>query len=53
LRSGTGAGLWMVLLMSVGYSPLAIYAPLFCSACTGSVRWARATWSPWHRWRGP
>ena len=29
LRSGTGAGLWMVLLMSVGYSPLAIYAPLF------------------------
>jgi hypothetical protein len=32
----TGAGLWMILLMSVGYSPLAIYAPLFCSACTGS-----------------
>jgi predicted MFS family arabinose efflux permease len=29
LRSGTGAGLWMILLMSVGYSPLAIYAPLF------------------------
>ena len=28
LRSGTGAGLWMILLMSVGYSPLAIYAPL-------------------------
>src|SRR5262249_40463225 len=27
LRSGTGAGLWMVLLMLVGYSPLAIYAP--------------------------
>jgi MFS family permease len=29
LRSPTGAGLWIVLLMSVGYSPLAIYAPLF------------------------
>jgi MFS family permease len=29
LRSRTGAGLWMILLMSVGYSPLAIYAPLF------------------------
>lgn len=29
LRSPTGAGLWMVLLMSVGYSPLAIYGPLF------------------------
>ena len=29
LRSRTGAGLWMVLLMSVGYSPLAIYGPLF------------------------
>jgi hypothetical protein len=29
LRSGTGAGLWMILLMSVGYRPLAIYAPLF------------------------
>lgn len=29
LGSRTGAGLWMVLLMSVGYSPLAIYTPLF------------------------
>ena len=29
LRSPTGAGLWMVLLLSVGYSPLAIYMPLF------------------------
>src|SRR5262245_6632714 len=28
LRSPTGAGLWMVLLLSVAYSPLAIYAPL-------------------------
>src|SRR6202049_4527995 len=28
LRSRTGAGLWMILLISVGYSPLAIYAPL-------------------------
>ena len=31
LRSRTGAGLWMVLLMSVGYSPLAIYPPLFAA----------------------
>jgi len=38
LRSGTGTGLWMILLMSVGYSPLAIYAHSFCSACMGSVR---------------
>jgi MFS family permease len=29
LRSATGAGLWMVLLLSAAYSPLAIYAPLF------------------------
>ncbi len=29
LRSPTGAGLWMVLLLSAAYSPLAIYAPLF------------------------
>jgi MFS family permease len=29
LRSATGAGLWMVWLLSVAYSPLAIYAPLF------------------------
>jgi predicted MFS family arabinose efflux permease len=29
LRSETGAGLWMVLLISIAYSPLAIYAPLF------------------------
>ena len=35
LRSGTGAGLWMVLLMSVGYSPLAIYAPLFLQRLHG------------------
>ena len=34
LRSRTGAGLWMILLMSVGYSPLAIYAPLFFAALT-------------------
>jgi hypothetical protein len=27
--SGTGAGIWMILLMSVGYSPQAIYSPLF------------------------
>jgi len=35
LRSGTGAGLWMVMLMSVGYSPLAIYAPLFLQRLHG------------------
>ena len=29
LRSPTGAGLWMAFLLSVAYSPLAIYAPLF------------------------
>jgi predicted MFS family arabinose efflux permease len=29
LRSATGAGLWMIWLLSAGYSPLAIYAPLF------------------------
>ena len=29
LRSRTGAGLWMILLMSVGYTPLAVYGPLF------------------------
>jgi MFS family permease len=29
LRSVTGAGLWMVWLLSVAYSPLAIYVPLF------------------------
>jgi MFS family permease len=29
LRSPTGAGLWMAFLLSVAYSPLAIYVPLF------------------------
>jgi MFS family permease len=29
LRSATGAGLWMVWLLSIAYTPLAIYAPLF------------------------
>jgi MFS family permease len=29
VRSATGAGLWMVWMLSAGYSPLAIYAPLF------------------------
>ena len=29
LRSATGAALWMVWLLSIAYSPLAIYAPLF------------------------
>jgi MFS family permease len=35
LRSRTGAGLWMVLLMSIGYSLLAIYAPLFLQRLHG------------------
>src|SRR5262249_992297 len=35
LQTPTGAGLWMVLLMSVGYSPLAIYAPLFVQRLHG------------------
>jgi predicted MFS family arabinose efflux permease len=35
LRSATGLGLWMVLLMSIGYSPLAIYAPLFLQRLHG------------------
>jgi MFS family permease len=35
LRSPTGAGLWMVLLLSVAYSPLAIYAPLFLQRLHG------------------
>jgi MFS family permease len=35
LRSPTGSGLWMVLLMSVGYSPLAIYGPLFLQRLHG------------------
>jgi predicted MFS family arabinose efflux permease len=35
LRSATGAGLWMVLLLSIGYSPLAIYAPLFLQRLHG------------------
>jgi MFS family permease len=29
LRSAAGAGLWMVLLLSMAYSPLGVYAPLF------------------------
>jgi MFS family permease len=29
MHSTTGSGLWMVLLLSAAYSPLAIYAPLF------------------------
>src|SRR5215472_2377363 len=35
LRSPTGAGLWMVLLLSVAYSPLAIYVPLFLQRLHG------------------
>ena len=35
LRSPTGAGLWMVLLLSVAYTPLAIYLPLFLQRLHG------------------
>ena len=35
LRSPAGAGLWMVLLLSVAYSPLAIYVPLFLQRLHG------------------
>jgi MFS family permease len=35
LRSETGAGLWMVLLLSIAYTPLAIYAPLFLQRLHG------------------
>jgi MFS family permease len=35
LRSPTGAGLWIVLLLSVAYSPLAIYVPLFLQRLHG------------------
>jgi MFS family permease len=38
LSSATGAGLWMVLLLSVSYSPLAIYGPLFLHDCMRSAR---------------
>jgi MFS family permease len=35
LRSATGAGLWMVLLLSIAYSPLGVYAPLFLQRLHG------------------
>jgi MFS family permease len=35
LRSTTGAGLWMVWLLSIAYTPLAIYAPLFLQRLHG------------------
>jgi MFS family permease len=35
LRSATGTALWMVLLLSVAYSPLAIYVPLFLQRLHG------------------
>jgi MFS family permease len=35
VRSTTGTGLWMVLLLSAAYSPLAIYAPLFLQRLHG------------------
>ena len=35
LRTTTGTALWMVLLLSVAYSPLAIYAPLFLQRLHG------------------
>jgi MFS family permease len=34
-RSTTGTALWMVLLLSVAYSPLAIYVPLFLQRLHG------------------
>jgi MFS family permease len=35
LRSATGTGLWMVWLLSIAYSPLAIYVPLFLQRLHG------------------
>jgi hypothetical protein len=35
LRTTTGTALWMVLFLSVAYSPLAIYAPLFLQRLHG------------------
>jgi MFS family permease len=35
LQTTTGTALWMVLLLSVAYSPLAIYAPLFLQRLHG------------------
>jgi MFS family permease len=35
LRTTTGTALWMVLLLSAAYSPLAIYAPLFLQRLHG------------------
>ena len=29
MHTATGMGLWMVLLLSIAYSPLAIFGPLF------------------------
>ena len=53
LRSPTGAGLWVVLLLAVAYSPLAIYVPLFLQrlhalnplAAGYMVAAASATWT--------
>jgi predicted MFS family arabinose efflux permease len=53
LRSPTGAGLWVVLLLAVAYSPLAIYVPLFLQRLHGlnplaagyMVAAASATWT--------
>jgi hypothetical protein len=41
LRSATGTALWMVLLLSVAYSPLAIYVPLFLQRLHGVCAVAR------------
>src|SRR5215472_1186889 len=38
LRSATGTALWMVLLLSVAYSPFAIYVPLFLQRLNGVTR---------------
>ncbi len=35
LRSATGIGLWLVLLVSIAYSPLQIFVPIFLQALHG------------------
>jgi MFS family permease len=35
LRSATGLGLWLVLLVSIAYSPLQIFVPIFLQALHG------------------
>ena len=35
LRSATGAGLWVILLLSIAFSPMSIYGPLFLQRLHG------------------